>query len=140
MATLSADRETARKEEDVKSFPVYIATAIYKGSLVMLNSSGYLVPGADTSGANFVGVAMEAVTAAEAVASGTKWCKVYRKGVFDFTAIGLSQALVGELMYLLYDNTFVVVGYSTNDVVCGKLIEYVSSTRGWLDIGDRVAP
>ncbi len=139
MATLSADRETARKEAGVKSFPVYIATAIFKGGMVCINSSGYLVAASDTSGDHFVGVAMEGCTAAQAVASGTVWIKVYTTGVFDFTAIGLSQALVGDLMYVLYDNTFVVVGYATNDIICGKLVEYVSSTRGWIDIGNRVA-
>jgi len=140
MTALSANRETARKEGDVKSFPVYIATAIYKGSLVMLNSTGYLIPGADTSGCKFAGVAMESVTAAEAVASGTKWCKVYRKGVFYFAAqADLTQAKVGDLMYVYDDQTIAIVGTTTNDVVCGKLVEYGSASLGWVDIGDRVA-
>ncbi len=140
MGALSADRETARKEGDVKSFPVYIATAIYKGSIVHLNSSGYLVPGADTSGHKFAGIAMEAVTAAEAVASGTKWCKVYRKGVFKLAAQAIAQSNVGDLCYTANDQTIEdAAGSVTNDIVCGKIVEYIDATSCWVDIGDRVA-
>ena len=140
MTALTADRETARKEEDVVSFPVYIATAIYKGSIVMLNSSGYLIPGADTASCKFAGVAMEAVTAAEAVASGTKWLKVYRKGVFKLGANAIAQSNVGDLCYIYDDQTIEdAAGSVTNDIVCGKIVEYISATSCWVDIGDRVA-
>ena len=140
MTALSADRETAHKEGDVKSLPVYTGTAIYKGSLVMLNSSGYLIPGADTASCKFVGVAMEACTAAEASSSGAKWIKVYRKGVFLLGAQAIAQSNVGDLCYIADDQTAEnAAGSVTNDIVCGKIVEYVSSTSCWVDIGDRVA-
>ncbi len=139
MGALSADRETASKDERVKSFPTAIATAIYKGSLVMLNSGGYLIPGADTSGCKSAGVAREKVAVAESVANGTKWLKVDRKGVYLFAFFGTAtQAQVGNLMYIYDDQTVAAVGSTTNDIVCGKMVEYVSASAVWVDIGDRV--
>jgi len=137
MAALTADRETTRKEDSIKSFPVAATTQIYKGSLVMLNSAGYLVPGADISGAKFAGVAYEKVLGG--AAAGDKWCKVYRTGVFDFAASGLSQANVGDPMYMSDDQTFALASAMINDITCGVLVEYISATRGWLDIGARIS-
>jgi predicted RecA/RadA family phage recombinase len=140
MTALSANRETARKEGDIKSFPVYTGTAIHKGSLVMLNSTGYLIPGADTASCKFVGVAMESVTAAEVTSSGAKWVRVYRRGAFLLGAQAIDQSNVGGLCYIADDQTVEdAAGSVTNDIVCGKIVEFVSSTSCWVDIGDRVA-
>jgi hypothetical protein len=141
MTATTTDRETARKGGgEVQSFPVYTGTAIQKGTLVMLNSSGYLIPGADTASCKFAGVAMESVAAAEVTSSGKKWVKVYRTGRFKLGAAAIDQGNVGSLCYIADNQTVEdAAGSVTNDIVCGKIVEYVSATECWVDIADRVA-
>jgi hypothetical protein len=134
-AALSADRETSSKDRGLKSYPVYQSTTIYKGSLVCVNSSGYLVPAADTSGYIFQGVAYEKVDNSSG-SSGDKWCRVIRDGVHLFDSVGLAQSNVGAAMYAYADDTFKTSG--TNSVLVGTLVEYVSSTSGWIDISARL--
>ena len=138
MAVLSADRETARKEGGLKSY--LIGTDIlYKGGMVGVNEAGKAVAmpvAASAVGLKFGGVAYEKVD--DSAGAGTKWCKVYTRGEFLFAATSITQAMVGEMMYLVDDQIFddVPGAYS---IPVGILVEYVSTTSGWLDIGPAVA-
>jgi len=131
MTALSKDRETAHKASGLKSYPVAATTTIYKGSLVCLNSSGYAIPATDTAGLRFIGVASEKVI--NNGDNGNASINVYTEGLFKFTATSISQAMVGEPMYVKDDQT--VDDVSTNGVFCGMLAEYISATGGWIDIG-----
>lgn len=131
---LSADRNTTYREGDEIEVPVAANTVIYAGSLVMADSSGYAVPGADTAGAKFLGVAMEYVKNNPG-ANGAKTVRVRQRGVFDFKASSITQAMLGDMMYLVDDETFDDAAGPTNDIPCGKLVKFVSTTRGWIDIG-----
>lgn len=135
---LSADAEIARKDDGVVSFPVYQSTTIYKGAVVQINSSGYLVAATDTSGNLTAGVAMEKVDNSSG-SDGDLWCKVYTRGVFKLPGTGFSQATVGLPVYALADNSVVVAGSVTNDVLAGVCVGYVDSTHIWVDIGARVS-
>lgn len=135
MTALAADRKTAYREGVETEYPVKATIQIYAGSLVMLGADGFLIPGADTASCKFVGVAMESVKGT--AADGGVFCRVRREGAFDFAATGMTQAQVGDVMYLVDDQTFSNVGTTTNDIPCGRLIKYVSATRGWLDIAKR---
>ena len=57
MVALSADRNTALKQGDLRSGLVGAATKIFKGSIVMRNAAGYLIKGATATGSFGVGVA-----------------------------------------------------------------------------------
>lgn len=132
MTELSADQEVARKQGGLQSFPVLAAEIIYKGALVCVDATGYLCAAADTAGYKFAGVAYEKCDNTD----GGKSCRVYTEGVFLLTCTSITQLMVGELMYVADDD--VVDDSSTNYVCAGRLVQYVSATQGWVDIGQRV--
>lgn len=131
---LSADRNTTYREGIELEYAVYQSTEIFAGSLVCVNSGGYAVPAADTAGYRFVGVALEHVN--NTGSSGAKTVRVRRTGAFEFDATSISQGDVGSDMYVVDDETFDESGVH---VKCGKLVEYVSATKGWIEIGSAVA-
>lgn len=133
---LSADAEIARKESGLQSFPVAgTSTQIYKGAIVCLNTSGYLVAGADTDAYRVVGVAYENVL--NSGSDGDKNCRVHTNGVHLLPASSITQAMVGRPMYLVNDGA--VDETSTYKLCVGTLVQYVSTTSGWVDIGQRPA-
>jgi len=133
MAALSADAEIDRKAGGLQSYPVEASAQIYKGAIVCINSSGYLVAGADTSGYLCAGIAYENVLG---TTQGAKFCRVYTEGVFKLTAISIAQTQIGDAMYVYTDKEFDET--STNSVLLGVLMEYVSATSGWVDISKRL--
>jgi hypothetical protein len=137
-AALSADAQVARKEAGLQSFPVAgSSTQIYKGAFVCLNTSGYLVAGADTDAYRFVGVAYENVL--NAGSDGDKNCRVHTGGVFLKDATSITQAMVGRMMYLVDDATF--DDTSTYKIPVGVLVNVPSgsTTSGWIDVGQKNA-
>jgi len=67
-------------------------------------------------------------------ADGAKNVRVRRQGVFEFDAASITQAMVGDPMYVVDDHTFDDAAGSTNDVKVGILVKYGSATKGWIDI------
>lgn len=134
MSALTADKDVDRKEGGLQSFPVAASTTIYKGALVCLDTSGYLVAAADTHGYKFAGVAYEKKVESTAV-DGAVSCRVYTDGVFLFTATSITQAMVGQLLYATDSAT--VDETASNYVAVGQLVQYVGTTSGWVDIGKR---
>jgi len=136
MTALSADRNTKFAEPTVESYPVAASTKIYKGSLVMINSSGYAIPGADTASCVFVGVAQEQIDNSSG-SNGDKRVTVKRVGCFEF-AYGGTAAItdVGTAVYLVDDQTVNAAGSTSNDIKCG-VISQVDATNNlvWVDIG-----
>ena len=135
MAALSADRNTLYADPRIEAYPVATATTIYKGALVMLSATGYAIPGADTTGCTFVGVAQEQVV--NAGADGAKYVKVARLGCYRFGYGGTAAITdVGTMVYLVDDQTVNVAGSTTNDIPCGKITQ-VNTTANvvWIDIG-----
>jgi len=133
MAALTQDRPTPYREGIEMDLLVAASTKIFAGSLVSLNSSGYAAPAADTAGHRFAGVALEQVDNS-AGANGAKKVRVRRTGVFEFDAASITQAMVGDAMYVADDHTFDDAAGPTNDVRVGVLVKYVSTTKGWIDI------
>ena len=131
---LAADRKPEYREGIEIEIPVATATQIYAGSLVMANSGGFAVPGADTSGCNFLGVAQENVNNPS---GGALTVRVRRVGVCRFPATSITQAMLGTIMELVDDQTFDDSAGTTNHIKCGQLVKYVSATEGWIDIGRR---
>lgn len=133
-SVLSADVQVPRKEAGLQSYPVAgTGTQIYKGANVCLNTAGFLVAGADTAGYRYAGVAYENVL--NSGSDGDKVCKVHNGGVFLLTATSITQAMVGRMMYLVDDATF--DDTSDNHIAVGVLVSFVSTTSGWIDIGQR---
>jgi hypothetical protein len=128
---LSADRMTQRKDVFSKAYPVKATTTIYAGSLVAVDGNGYALPAADATGLKVVGVAK--AKADNASGSDGDINVVVEIGVFKFAATAITQAMVGKVMYVVDDQTF-DDSKGTYGVKAGRLVEYVSSTVGWIQI------
>ncbi len=133
MAGLTRDRATSYREGVEVDYPVAAGAKIYAGSLVCVNADGFAVPAADTSGYVFVGVALEQMDNS-AGANGAKSLRVRREGVFEFDAASITQAMVGDPMYVVDDHTFDDAAGPTNDIKVGLLVKFASATKGWIDI------
>ena len=138
MTVLAADRETARKEGGLKSYPCGV-DIIYKGGMVGIGADGYAVAmpvAASAVGLRFAGVAYEKIDNS-AGSAGDEKVRVYTEGLFLFTATSITQVMVGEMMYMVDDNIFDDVP-GTYSIEVGILVDYVSATSGWIDIGPAV--
>lgn len=133
MAALTQDRATPYREGIELEFPVAAGAKIFAGSMVCSNAQGYAVPAADTAGLKFLGVALEQADNT-AGANGAKKVRLRRTGVFEFNAVSITQAMVGDPMYVKDDNTFDDASGTTNDIKAGILVKYVTDTKGWIDI------
>lgn len=133
-SVLTADKDVDRKEGGLQSFPVTSGEVIYKGALVCVDTDGYLLAAADTAGYKFVGVAYEKKDNSDGDDAALS-CRVYTEGAFLLTCTAITQAMVGQIMYIVDDG--VVDDDSTNHVAAGILVQYVSETLGWVDIGKR---
>jgi hypothetical protein len=133
MAALTRDRATSYREGVEVEYPVAASARIYAGSLVCVDTSGYAAPAADASGFKFAGVALEQVDNS-AGANGAVSVRLRRAGVFEFDAASITQAMVGDAMYVVDDHTFDDAAGPANDVRVGQLVKYVSATKGWIDI------
>ena len=133
MAALTKDRATPYREGGEVEYPGAAAVKVFAVSLVCANSAGYAAPAADTSGFRLAGVALEQVDNTTG-ANGAKSVRVRRRGVFEFDAASITQAMVGDPMYAVDDHTFDDAAGPTNDIKVGILVKYGSSTKGWIDI------
>ncbi|MBI4665362.1 MAG: hypothetical protein HY751_03005 [Nitrospinae bacterium] len=129
MANLTSDRKSIRKDGALFAYPVAAATAVYSGSLVNLNASGYAVPAADNSAQTFAGKADyrgDNLTGANGDAS----VEGRRSGVFEFNASGMSMADINADAYVVDDNTVGrgVVAQPVN--VTGVSLKRIPMSRG----------
>lgn len=128
MTALSADRLTpVQLQGQIRRYPQG-TTKIWKGGLVMINSSGYAVPAADAAGGIVVGVAR---TTSDAPSSNGDNDVEVLTGIFKLAASSIAQSSVGQTMHVVDDQT-VDEAVGTNGVKAGVLVKYVSSTIGWV--------
>ncbi len=95
MAALTKDRATPYRDGIELDFPVAANTKIYAGSLVCANTTGYVVPAADTAGLKFVGVAIEQMDNTGG-ANGALTIRLRRSGAFQFDAASITQVHGGH--------------------------------------------
>lgn len=134
---LTADRITKTKALGLKAYPM-AAVKIYAGGIVCANASGFAAPGADTVGFTVLGIAAETVDNSGGSA-GDLWIKVQGPVIALFNASSITQAMVGKTMYVVDDQTF-DDAIGTNGIMLGILMEYVSSTSGWVLIAPTTNP
>ena len=119
MTALAADKEVGRQEQGPwQVYKVAASTTIYQGAGVCINSSGYLVPAADTAGLKSAGMAMEGKDNSTG-SDGDLECKVAVTGKFPVVASSISQAMVGRMLFWVDDQT--VDETTTNWVPAGIL-------------------
>lgn len=140
VSALSADVELTRKASGLQSYPVAADTTIYKGALVVVSATGYLEELTDAASKRFVGIAYEKVVNTSAAGYGDDGelnCRVYTEGVFKLAATSITQAMVGQMMYGVDDQTVDDTTGGTYYIPVGRLVEYVDTDEGWVDIGQR---
>lgn len=127
MPALAGPYETLEREGLLVSYAVKANTRIWKGALVCVDSTGFLVPASDTAGLRFVGVAFESVDNTGGT-NGAIRCRVIKRGSFVYNRTGTySQADVGTLVRAVSDNE--VAKTSTNNIVVGTVVELLDGAR-----------
>lgn len=132
MAALTQDRITDKRFPGVMAYPVAATTKIYAGAIVCVNSTGVAVPAADTAGNKVVGIATRTVDNS-AGAAGAMWVEVNCPTIARLNATSITQAMVGTVMHVVDDNT-VDDAVGTNTIKAGVLVEFISTTEGWIYI------
>lgn len=136
MTVLTTDTFVVSKQRGFRQYPMADNVKIQKGQFVCLNTSGYAVQAADTSGYQCVGWCEEAAdnTITGHTAGGVN-VKV-RTGQIYLGAVGtgFTQASVGATAYIVDANTLGVAGSVTNKVVVGEIVGYNSATSIDVDV------
>ncbi|MEN3001503.1 MAG: hypothetical protein ABDI19_06630 [Armatimonadota bacterium] len=126
MPALSQPYEAQEKEGLLIAYPVKGGVRIWKGALVCVDSTGYLVPASDTANLRFVGVAFESVDNTGG-AHGAKKCRVIKRGTFVYNRVGtFSQSDLGVVVRAVSDNE--VAKTTTNNIAVGTVVEFPSGT------------
>jgi hypothetical protein len=127
MPALQQPYEAHEREGLIVAYPVKANARIWKGALVCVDNTGYLVPASDTANLRFVGVAFESVDNTGG-ASGAKRCRVVKRGTFVYNRIGsFTQADIGTTARAITDNE--VAKTSTNNIVVGTVVELLDGNR-----------
>ena len=130
MVASTDNRQTQRQDGILLAIPSGI-DIVYRGTLVCLNTAGYLVAGQDTADFRFAGVALEKKDNS-AGANGDLSVRVERSGLFRFAASGMAITDVGKRAYISDDQT---VTLTPGHVFCGVIALFESATVVWIDIG-----
>ncbi len=112
--------------------PVKGGARIFAGGLVAVDSTGYAVPAGNVAGHKVMGVAQEQADNRDG-SDGAKQVRVRLAGVFELEALSITPAQVGQEMYVVDDQTFDDVDPG-HGVKCGRLVKYVSATKGWIKL------
>jgi hypothetical protein len=132
--TLAADNKLEYTEGAELGIPVINADSIYGGALVCVNAAGYAVPGADTAGLIFMGVATDRADNS-AGAIGAIKVPVRRRGLIKMKlATAITIANVGDNVFLVDDESVDLAGNVTNDIFCGIIADYIDTTHAMVDI------
>lgn len=131
MALAANAARQSRGRSKLNSYPVAASATIYKGSLVMIDATGYLQVATDEATIHIVGVAAEGANNS-AGADGAIWCEVESDCEFLFAATSITQAMVSTVMVCVDDNEIDDAAGATNDRPVGILTEYQSATLGWV--------
>lgn len=103
---LSDNKEVKRQDGKILAYDVADNEDIYKGAAVVVNDSGKLEAGTDAADKTFVGVAVESNS--EQVLGEEKekgYVRVFKDGVFEFEVDSDADPSVGDVVYLVDDET-----------------------------------
>ena len=135
MAALTADRETKRRDGALLAVPMAASVTIYKGSLVGEDANGRAVAATDAVSRRLLGVAYEQKV--NGATAGATVIRVYRSGIFSFAAASAAQTWVGRPVYVSDDQTVALNSVAAEQVLVGIVVEYISGTEVFVDIGAR---
>ena len=134
MPPATAERNTDRKDFGHKAYPVMTNVRIFKGTLVAINATGFAVPATNAANQRVVGVADHGANNNPGASGALQ--VVVREGLYRFVASSITQAMVGQMMYVVDDQTFDdVIG--TAAIKAGRLVEFISTTEGWIHVKEQ---
>jgi len=110
------------------------AGTVPKGALVMADTSGYAVNGADTASCKFLGVAEETVVVASGGSDGDYDIHLATEGVFKFAFASAAITNVGDPVCIADNNTVAAAGTTSNDVYCGTVYQFIDDSTVWVKI------
>jgi len=137
---LSASTQRDEKPGEIVAYPVKSATTIYKGSMVMIDGTGYAVK-ATIAGGLFKGIAIEEVINPS---GGTKVVRVLKRGLHKFAKTGtITQANVGQPLKVYDDDTVALsvsslatnlTGHTNNDILFTAIAPYLGKCGDLINI------
>lgn len=129
MADITAKKDVRWQPADIYHFPVEEDTKILEGALVSVNAAGYAVNASDAASDLFVGVADRTADNTDG-ADGAIEVHVRMGGVIDVVFGGTAaQSSIGDLVYVVDNQTVDLAGVTTNDVLVGRIVEFTSATK-----------
>ena len=132
MVALTADRDTKQRSGAVFNRKVAAGVTIYKGALVALNASGFLVPGSAATTLKADGVCKAG--AVGGASNGDVEAEVER-GVFRFANSAAGDAItiadIGNDCFIVDDQTVALTNGTNTRSVAGK-IEDVDALGVWV--------
>jgi hypothetical protein len=132
--TLAADKAIEYTEGVELALPVINADIIYGGGLTCVNAAGYALPGADTAGLIFMGVATARADNSSGALGAIK-VPLRRRGLVKMTlATAITIANVGDNVFLVDDESVDLTAQVTNHIFCGIIAEYIDTTHAMVDI------
>lgn len=130
---LTADRNTEMKDGELIPVPVAANTVIFGGSLVAVNASGYLVPGAVATTLTYLGRA-EGYVSNNPGANGAKSVNVRRRKMFkwkNYASDLVVQADLGKTCYIYDDETVAKTNGSATRSAAGTVLA-IDSDGVWV--------
>jgi len=133
---LTAARNTPERAGYQVQIPMKAGCKIWAGSIVSIDGSGFATNGADAASHKVVGRAAQTVDNS----SGTNAQKVINvdRGVFGWVNFGgVTRANIGDICYIVDDQTVSVTNTGDNSIICGIIVDYDSAnSRVWVDTGN----
>ena len=132
--TLSSDLKLEYSEGVEVDLPVINADIIYAGGWTCVNAAGYALPGSDTAGLIFMGIATQRADNSLG-ALGAISVPVRRRGLIKAKmATAITIANVGDNVFLVDDESVDVTGNVTHNIFCGIIAKYIDTTHAMIDI------
>jgi len=126
MTALATDKKIEYTEGVEVPVPVDGGSKIFAGANACFNAAGFLVPGADTAGLIYAGVSRSSIDNSLGQ-DGDESAIVRRRGLFLMElATAITQANVGDNVFLVDDQLVDLAGNVTNDIFCGIICQYAT--------------
>lgn len=132
MTALGADKQVKTRKADISRYQAEEAKVYYKGAMICINADGRAVPAAKTAGfSEVVGLCLRPFDNTDG-ADDADYVSVESGFIAYLTAVGGSQALVGNAAFAIDDATVggaASAGVTSLSPYVGRFVEYVSSTQ-----------
>ena len=136
--TANADRESKGAGRILEVPVAKEVEEFYKGALIMADSSGYAIVGADTASCKFLGIAVESKSiTTEDAADGTTKIRIYTAGDFLIGHETGDAAIttIGDVMCIWNDNSVDdATKCSTGAIECGVVTRWKDADEVWVRI------